>query len=91
MRWNTVQLFQKLDGFFVALKGHVYKIVGNLCKRMHKCNFLSRLTNDLVAYILKIAVRESCMLLRECQTVDRNKFSQILSSVPVSTVEYVEE
>ena len=59
-----------------------------LCDVKNEINCLSntncRLTNDLVAYILKIAVRESCMLLRECQTNDRNKFSQILSSVPVS-------
>ena len=43
-----------------------------------------RLTPELVAHILKIAVRESCVLLRQCQTTDKINFTQILSSVPVS-------
>ncbi len=45
---------------------------------------LVRLTDELVHYILKISVRESCILLRECQTTDKVKFEEILSSVPVS-------
>ena len=45
-----------------------------------------RLPDELVQYILKTCVKESCMSLRDCQTQDPVYLSLILSSVPVSTL-----
>ncbi|XP_078681858.1 putative E3 ubiquitin-protein ligase HECTD4 [Branchiostoma floridae x Branchiostoma belcheri] len=43
---------------------------------------LSRLKDDLVQLILKLCVRESCVLLRTCVTADQQEFNTIVSSVP---------
>ena len=43
-----------------------------------------RLPDHLLHYTLRICIRESCVLLRQCQTTDRTAFEQLLASVPVS-------
>ena len=49
-----------------------------------------RLADDLVNYILKLAVKESCVLLSSAQTCcdDQAAFDALLCSVPVSTLEF---
>lgn len=44
----------------------------------------SRLNDELLHYILKIVVRESCILITKCQTVSKDDFQKLLSTVPVS-------
>ncbi|XP_077996372.1 putative E3 ubiquitin-protein ligase HECTD4 [Glandiceps talaboti] len=48
-------------------------------------NTVSRLNVDLVSYILKIAVRESCLLLRRCQTATVEEFETLVASIPLSS------
>lgn len=43
-----------------------------------------RLNDELLHYILKIVVRESCVLITKCQTVSKDDFQRLLSTVPVS-------
>ena len=43
-----------------------------------------RLNDELLHYILKTVVRESCLLITKCQTVARDDFQKLLSTVPVS-------
>lgn len=43
----------------------------------------SRLADDLLHCILKTVVRESCLLVTKCQTVARDDFQKLLSTVPV--------
>ncbi|XP_013380029.1 probable E3 ubiquitin-protein ligase HECTD4 isoform X2 [Lingula anatina] len=45
----------------------------------------ARLTGELIQLILKFAVKESCVLLRQCQSKDRSKFDEILSVVPLAS------
>ena len=45
---------------------------------------LYRLNDELLHYILKIVVRESCILITKCQTVSKDDFQKLLSTVPVS-------
>lgn len=42
-----------------------------------------RLGDDLLHCILKTVVRESCLLITKCQTVARDDFQKLLSTVPV--------
>lgn len=42
-----------------------------------------RLGDDLLHCILKTVVRESCLLVTKCQTVARDDFQKLLSTVPV--------
>lgn len=46
-------------------------------------SLLSRLADDLLHCILKTVVRESCLLVTKCQTVARDDFQKLLSTVPV--------
>ena len=46
--------------------------------------FSFRLSEDLVLFILRLAVKESSQLIRQCVTADRMEFDRILASVPVS-------
>ncbi|XP_066272380.1 LOW QUALITY PROTEIN: probable E3 ubiquitin-protein ligase HECTD4 [Branchiostoma lanceolatum] len=43
---------------------------------------VSRLKEDLVQLILKLCVRESCVLLRTCVAAEQQEFNTIVSSVP---------
>lgn len=42
-----------------------------------------RLSDELLHCILKTVVRESCLLITKCQTVARDDFQKLLSTVPV--------
>ena len=42
-----------------------------------------RLRDDLVHLILKITVKEACLLLRSCQLKKTDELDNILSTVPV--------
>lgn len=42
-----------------------------------------RLNDELLHCILKTVVRESCLLITKCQTVARDDFQKLLSTVPV--------
>ncbi|KAG9487790.1 hypothetical protein GDO78_007527 [Eleutherodactylus coqui] len=44
-----------------------------------------RLNDELLHYILKIVVRESCVLITKCQTVSKEEFQRLLSTVPVAS------
>nr|XP_014344074.1 PREDICTED: probable E3 ubiquitin-protein ligase HECTD4 [Latimeria chalumnae] len=44
-----------------------------------------RLNDELLYYILKIVVRESCILITKCQTVSKEDFQKLLSTVPVAS------
>ncbi|XP_077866440.1 putative E3 ubiquitin-protein ligase HECTD4 [Saccoglossus kowalevskii] len=44
-----------------------------------------RLNDDLVLYILKIAVRESCLLLRKCQTCENEEIECLVANVPLAS------
>lgn len=49
----------------------------------HVSSLLYRLADDLLHCILKTVVRESCLLVTKCQTVARDDFQKLLSTVPV--------
>ena len=57
---------------------HVYS-------KYYMINVVFRLTDDLVSHILKMTVRESSDLLREAATCDKDRFDDLLASVPVCT------
>ncbi|XP_074868487.1 putative E3 ubiquitin-protein ligase HECTD4 isoform X2 [Carettochelys insculpta] len=44
-----------------------------------------RLNDELLHYILKIVVRESCILISKCQTVSKDEFQRLLSTVPAAS------
>uniref|UniRef100_K7F6L4 HECT domain E3 ubiquitin protein ligase 4 n=1 Tax=Pelodiscus sinensis TaxID=13735 RepID=K7F6L4_PELSI len=44
-----------------------------------------RLNDELLHYILKIVVRESCILITKCQTVSKDDFQRLLSTVPAAS------
>ena len=46
--------------------------------------FFIRLKDELVHLILKISVKEACVLLRRCQQDTSEEFEDIISTVPVS-------
>ncbi|XP_056457694.1 probable E3 ubiquitin-protein ligase HECTD4 isoform X1 [Gadus chalcogrammus] len=64
-------------------------ILTNLAEQLQKNRFGSeeddhyRLNDELLHYILKTVVRESCLLITKCQTVARDDFQKLLSTVPV--------
>lgn len=65
-------------------------ILTNLAEQLQNNRFGSdeddhyRLNDELLHYILKIVVRESCILITKCQTVSKDDFQKLLSTVPVS-------
>uniref|UniRef100_A0A3B4BE60 HECT domain-containing protein n=1 Tax=Periophthalmus magnuspinnatus TaxID=409849 RepID=A0A3B4BE60_9GOBI len=64
-------------------------ILTNLADQLQKNRFGSeedehyRLSDELLHCILKTVVRESCLLITKCQTVARDDFQKLLSTVPV--------
>ncbi|XP_005729506.1 probable E3 ubiquitin-protein ligase HECTD4 isoform X5 [Pundamilia nyererei] len=64
-------------------------ILTNLAEQLQKNRFGSeeddhyRLNDELLHCILKTVVRESCLLITKCQTVARDDFQKLLSTVPV--------
>ena len=50
-----------------------------------------RLADDLVNYILKLAVKESCVLLSNAQSccTDQAAFDALICNVPVSTLAFI--
>uniref|UniRef100_H2RKX3 HECT domain containing E3 ubiquitin protein ligase 4 n=1 Tax=Takifugu rubripes TaxID=31033 RepID=H2RKX3_TAKRU len=64
-------------------------ILTNLADQLQKNRFGSEeddhyiLADDLLHCILKTVVRESCLLVTKCQTVARDDFQKLLSTVPV--------
>ncbi|XP_062371736.1 probable E3 ubiquitin-protein ligase HECTD4 isoform X2 [Sardina pilchardus] len=66
-------------------------ILTNLSDQLQKNRFGSedddhyRLSDELLHYILKTVVRESCLLITKCQTVARDDFQKLLSTVPVAS------
>lgn len=42
-----------------------------------------RLSDELLHCILKTVVRESCLLITKCQTITKDDFQKLLSTVPV--------
>uniref|UniRef100_A0A3B3VAG9 HECT domain-containing protein n=1 Tax=Poecilia latipinna TaxID=48699 RepID=A0A3B3VAG9_9TELE len=64
-------------------------ILTNLAEQLQKNRFGSedddhyRLNDELLHYVLKTVVRESCLLITKCQTVARDDFQKLLSTVPV--------
>uniref|UniRef100_A0A3Q2YHY1 HECD4 ligase n=1 Tax=Hippocampus comes TaxID=109280 RepID=A0A3Q2YHY1_HIPCM len=64
-------------------------ILTNMADLLQKNRFGSeeddhyRLSDDLLQCILKTVVRESCLLITKCQTVARDDFQKLLSTVPV--------
>uniref|UniRef100_A0A8C8HAD7 HECT domain-containing protein n=1 Tax=Oncorhynchus tshawytscha TaxID=74940 RepID=A0A8C8HAD7_ONCTS len=63
-------------------------ILTNLADQLQKNRFGSdeddhyRLSDELLHSILKTVVRESCRLITKCQTVARDDFQKLLSTVP---------
>ncbi|XP_067162927.1 probable E3 ubiquitin-protein ligase HECTD4 isoform X3 [Apteryx mantelli] len=63
-------------------------ILTNLAEQLQNNRFGSedddhyRLNDELLHYILKIVVRESCVLITKCQTVSKDDFQRLLSTVP---------
>ncbi|XP_029777324.1 probable E3 ubiquitin-protein ligase HECTD4 isoform X6 [Suricata suricatta] len=63
-------------------------ILTNLAEQLQNNRFGSeedehyRLNDELLHYILKIVVRESCILITKCQTVSKEDFQKLLSTVP---------
>uniref|UniRef100_A0A7M4G0X9 HECT domain E3 ubiquitin protein ligase 4 n=1 Tax=Crocodylus porosus TaxID=8502 RepID=A0A7M4G0X9_CROPO len=63
-------------------------ILTNLAEQLQNNRFGSedddhyRLNDELLHYILKIVVRESCVLITKCQTVSKDDFQKLLSTVP---------
>ncbi|XP_063042342.1 probable E3 ubiquitin-protein ligase HECTD4 isoform X2 [Engraulis encrasicolus] len=66
-------------------------ILTNLSDQLQKNRFGSedddhyRLSDELLHYILKTVVRESCLLITKCQTVARDDFHKLLATVPVAS------
>ncbi|XP_054852988.1 probable E3 ubiquitin-protein ligase HECTD4 isoform X3 [Eublepharis macularius] len=66
-------------------------IMTNLAEQLQNNRFGSeedehyRLNDELLHYILKIVVRESCILITKCQTVSREEFQRLLSTVPAAS------
>ncbi|XP_041436316.1 probable E3 ubiquitin-protein ligase HECTD4 isoform X3 [Xenopus laevis] len=66
-------------------------ILTNLTEQLQNNRFGSdedehyRLNDELLHYILKIVVRESCVLITKCQTVSKEEFQRLLSTVPVAS------
>ncbi|XP_031704959.1 probable E3 ubiquitin-protein ligase HECTD4 isoform X2 [Anarrhichthys ocellatus] len=64
-------------------------ILTNLADQLQKNRFGSeeedyyRLNDELLHCILKTVVRESCLVITKCQTVARDDFQKLLSTVPV--------
>ncbi|KAL4646588.1 putative E3 ubiquitin-protein ligase HECTD4 isoform X5 [Arapaima gigas] len=44
-----------------------------------------RLSDELLHCILKTVVRESCLLITKCQTIGKDDFQKLLSTVPVAS------
>ncbi|MGH0164289.1 UNVERIFIED_CONTAM: hypothetical protein FKN15_048020 [Acipenser sinensis] len=63
-------------------------ILTNLADQLQNNRFGSeedehyRLNDELLHYILKTVVRESCILITKCQTVTKDDFQKLLSTVP---------
>lgn len=64
------------------------------CFNLGRCNdiiieaeitlfYTYRLSDEQLHCILKTVVRESCLLITKCQTVARDDFQKLLSTVPV--------
>ncbi|XP_026795565.1 probable E3 ubiquitin-protein ligase HECTD4 isoform X2 [Pangasianodon hypophthalmus] len=66
-------------------------ILNNLADQLQKNRFGSedddhyRLNDELLHCILKTVVRESCLLITKCQTLDKEEFQKLLSTVPVAS------
>uniref|UniRef100_A0AAY5EB62 HECT domain-containing protein n=1 Tax=Electrophorus electricus TaxID=8005 RepID=A0AAY5EB62_ELEEL len=66
-------------------------ILNNLADQLQKNRFGSedddhyRLSDELLHYILKTVVRESCLLITKCQRVAKDDFQKLLSTVPVAS------
>ncbi|XP_067395601.1 probable E3 ubiquitin-protein ligase HECTD4 isoform X2 [Emydura macquarii macquarii] len=66
-------------------------ILTNLAEQLQNSRFGSedddhyRLNDELLHYILKIVVRESCILITKCQTVSKDEFQRLLSTVPAAS------
>uniref|UniRef100_W5LMJ7 HECT domain E3 ubiquitin protein ligase 4 n=1 Tax=Astyanax mexicanus TaxID=7994 RepID=W5LMJ7_ASTMX len=66
-------------------------ILNNLADQLQKNRFGSedddhyRLSDELLHCILKTVVRESCLLITKCQTVSKEEFQKLLSTVPVAS------
>ncbi|XP_045152627.1 probable E3 ubiquitin-protein ligase HECTD4 [Echinops telfairi] len=66
-------------------------ILTNLAEQLQNNRFGSdeddhyRLNDELLHYILKIVVRESCILITKCQTVSKDGFQKLLSTVPAAS------
>ncbi|XP_058850690.1 probable E3 ubiquitin-protein ligase HECTD4 isoform X1 [Acipenser ruthenus] len=66
-------------------------ILTNLADQLQNNRFGSeedehyRLNDELLHYILKTVVRESCILITKCQTVTKDDFQKLLSTVPVAS------
>ncbi|XP_032954347.1 probable E3 ubiquitin-protein ligase HECTD4 isoform X6 [Rhinolophus ferrumequinum] len=66
-------------------------ILTNLAEQLQNNRFGSedddhyRLNDELLHYILKIVVRESCILITKCQTVSKDDFQKLLSTVPAAS------
>ena len=66
-----------------------------ICEQKEKCSKFqnyylfsySRLTDDIIQLLLKIAVKESCCLLEESLSPDKEQFEHLLSRIPVSLFE----
>ncbi|XP_028827058.1 probable E3 ubiquitin-protein ligase HECTD4 isoform X2 [Denticeps clupeoides] len=66
-------------------------ILTNLAEQLQKNRFGSedddhyRLSDEHLHCILKTVVRESCLLITKCQTLARDDFQKLLSTVPVAS------
>ncbi|XP_034647326.1 probable E3 ubiquitin-protein ligase HECTD4 [Trachemys scripta elegans] len=66
-------------------------ILTNLAEQLQNNRFGSedddhyRLNDELLHYILKIVVRESCILITKCQIVSKDEFQRLLSTVPAAS------
>ncbi|XP_026544984.1 probable E3 ubiquitin-protein ligase HECTD4 [Notechis scutatus] len=66
-------------------------ILTNMAEQLQNNRFGSeddehcRLNDELLHYILKIVVRESCVLITKCQIVSRDEFQRLLSTVPAAS------
>ncbi|XP_043571193.1 probable E3 ubiquitin-protein ligase HECTD4 [Chiloscyllium plagiosum] len=66
-------------------------ILVNLAEQLQNNRFGSedddhyRLNDELLHYILKIVVQDSCILITKCQTVSKEEFLRLLATVPVAS------
>ncbi|XP_038054835.1 probable E3 ubiquitin-protein ligase HECTD4 isoform X2 [Patiria miniata] len=69
----------RLRDLILGVMGQLLRLEGN------DTDLSGRLKDDLVQLILKISVKEACVLLRRCQQASNKEFENIISTVPIAS------